>query len=55
MPALESSLRFGRTRKEALTKLLVYVETEIGQMMLNDREGRRREERGRNGNGGSGN
>jgi hypothetical protein len=53
MPVLESSLRFGRTRKEALMKMLVYVETELGQMMLNDREVKRREEgRVRGGTGG---
>ncbi|KAF2029213.1 hypothetical protein EK21DRAFT_27747, partial [Setomelanomma holmii] len=47
LPVLDSSVRFGRSRKEALSKLLVWVETEAGTMMLGDREVKRREEGGR--------
>jgi hypothetical protein len=55
---LDCGPKMGLTRKEALMKLLAHVETNIGWMMIEDKEEvkeiRKREEGGRNrgGNGG---
>jgi hypothetical protein len=60
---LDCGPKYGQTRKEALTKLLAYVETNIDWMMIEDKEeikeNRKREEGSKSktaGNGvGSGN
>jgi hypothetical protein len=57
---LDSGPKHGLTRKEALSKLLFQVETELGRMMITDkREKREREEvrdrEGRRAGGGSSN
>jgi hypothetical protein len=56
---LDCGPKYGQTRKEALMKLLTHVETDIGWMIIEDkeriRENRKREEGGRSkstGNGG---
>lgn len=47
---LDCGPKQGQSRKEALGKLLLQVEMDIGRMMIGDRrEKREREERGRGG------